>query len=369
MGAKRVSVSLVVLALLVIAAPVSAFDLGARAMGMGGAYVALADDATAVYWNPAGLTQVKHVSVVPSVGFAGDGGKDLMVFLDAINNQEVPSEGVTINLGASGLAGLATKRFAVSYMPMATVSGGVTMPEPPADPLNLGDPDSVAAYTEYQRQLEEDGAYLNGQATLVNATVLSGAIPIAKAPFGLGELAVGANVKLLNGRGYQIPTDTPILTGDTDWQGNMTAEGVGVDLGAQARFTKWLKGGLVVRNAYNSLKWKNNDGSDAGLDAPDPSYEAGVAIKAPIPGMTIAADVERTTDTSGQAITRYKAGLEQSLLGILTVRAGGYTNPGGKTVYTGGFGVGLFRFARLEFAVASDLEDTYGLTGTIIAQF
>lgn len=31
--------------------------LGARAYGLGGAFVALADDATAVYWNPAGLVQ------------------------------------------------------------------------------------------------------------------------------------------------------------------------------------------------------------------------------------------------------------------------------------------------------------------------
>ena len=29
--------------------------LGTRAAGMGGAFVAVADDATAVYWNPAGL--------------------------------------------------------------------------------------------------------------------------------------------------------------------------------------------------------------------------------------------------------------------------------------------------------------------------
>ncbi len=33
--------------------------VGARAMGMGSAYVALADDPTAVYWNPAGLAGVK----------------------------------------------------------------------------------------------------------------------------------------------------------------------------------------------------------------------------------------------------------------------------------------------------------------------
>ena len=32
--------------------------VGARAEGMGGAYVAHADDATAIYWNPAGLVEV-----------------------------------------------------------------------------------------------------------------------------------------------------------------------------------------------------------------------------------------------------------------------------------------------------------------------
>jgi len=32
---------------------------GARALGMGGAFIALANDATAGYWNPAGLSQIK----------------------------------------------------------------------------------------------------------------------------------------------------------------------------------------------------------------------------------------------------------------------------------------------------------------------
>jgi hypothetical protein len=33
--------------------------IGARAIGLGGAFVSIADDASAVYWNPAGLTGIR----------------------------------------------------------------------------------------------------------------------------------------------------------------------------------------------------------------------------------------------------------------------------------------------------------------------
>lgn len=38
--------------------------IGTRALGMGGAFVAVADDATAVYWNPAGLATGSLLSIV-----------------------------------------------------------------------------------------------------------------------------------------------------------------------------------------------------------------------------------------------------------------------------------------------------------------
>ncbi len=41
-------------------------DAGSRASAMGGAQVAAADDATALFWNPAGLTQIPSLSVVLS---------------------------------------------------------------------------------------------------------------------------------------------------------------------------------------------------------------------------------------------------------------------------------------------------------------
>ena len=47
--------------------------VGARALGMGGAYVAIADDGSAVYWNPAGLSQLqkREVSFMHASRFSG----------------------------------------------------------------------------------------------------------------------------------------------------------------------------------------------------------------------------------------------------------------------------------------------------------
>ena len=37
--------------------------VGVRAMGMGGAFAGVADDFTAMYWNPAGLAQINRREV------------------------------------------------------------------------------------------------------------------------------------------------------------------------------------------------------------------------------------------------------------------------------------------------------------------
>lgn len=52
--------SLPVLAESAFAGEFLTLGVGARALGMGGGYAALADDATALYWNPAGLAQVSR---------------------------------------------------------------------------------------------------------------------------------------------------------------------------------------------------------------------------------------------------------------------------------------------------------------------
>ena len=64
----------IVLACLLAAAPVHAtkyageflkVPVGARAIGMGGAFTAVADDATAPWWNPAGMVYLPYREVLP----------------------------------------------------------------------------------------------------------------------------------------------------------------------------------------------------------------------------------------------------------------------------------------------------------------
>ncbi|HEX7877861.1 MAG TPA: hypothetical protein VF720_00540, partial [Candidatus Eisenbacteria bacterium] len=55
-------------------------DMGARAIALGGAYSAVADDASAIYWNPAGLCQLGHQELVAShADLYGEGIKQNVV--------------------------------------------------------------------------------------------------------------------------------------------------------------------------------------------------------------------------------------------------------------------------------------------------
>ena len=79
------------LGLLIIGAVLISFDgvawafMGTRAWGMGGAYTAVADDAGAVFWNPAGLMQIKEPSIDVALSFhteAADSYESLISYLE-----------------------------------------------------------------------------------------------------------------------------------------------------------------------------------------------------------------------------------------------------------------------------------------------
>ena len=92
---------------------IAAVGIGARGIGMGGAYSAVADDGTAAYWNPAGITQLT-LGLTPSYGTYGD-SSDILDFLKKLDKGEyveLPAGELTGggNLGV----GFNTSRFAVN---------------------------------------------------------------------------------------------------------------------------------------------------------------------------------------------------------------------------------------------------------------
>src|SRR5688500_18021437 len=50
---------------------------GAAALGMGGAFVAVANDLSAIYWNPAGLAQLPGLQIAGDYRIMGDSDEDL----------------------------------------------------------------------------------------------------------------------------------------------------------------------------------------------------------------------------------------------------------------------------------------------------
>jgi hypothetical protein len=82
-----------------------ALGVGGRALGMGGVSAALANDVTAGYWNPAGLSQINYpqLAFMHSQNFGGAVGYDY--FGAAMPFQENKSFGISvIRLGVSDIA-------------------------------------------------------------------------------------------------------------------------------------------------------------------------------------------------------------------------------------------------------------------------
>lgn len=255
----------------------SNLEAGARAQGMGGAYTAIADDGAAAYWNPAGITQVKM-----GLAFSGGVRGDWQTF-DAIAQQD--SSAVDGNFGFVGAAGLTFEHVAFNVS------------------------------TEIGARAVAGGS---GETVQINRAK-EGTLTLATECTEL--LAIGVNAKYL-----YLEEETLTSAGST---GKTNANGFAADLGALFKVGKLVRVGAVVKD-YPLTKFK--------LEA-EP-YELptrmvlGGAVKVPLLGMVVAVDLE--TPLRGEGDPIFHVGLEQPILGILFLRAGGYQGTDGFNLTAGG---------------------------------
>jgi len=278
--------------------------VGGRAQGMGGAYGPLADDASAVYWNPAGLSEV----IRPEMMFC-----HTQMFSGLANHDFI------------GLAWPLNKRLSLG---LGWIRLGV---------------DDIPRYS-YDVGTVSEGSFGDNE----NAVFLAAAFKREVCPFGKPvRLSAGGSVKLI----YDKIDDRQ-------------ASGLGLDLGLQARV--WLAEWLAVRSANQviigmepAVVDRSNWGTlgfslevqDAGgtsiswntisqhRDVKPAGYKAGISYVQPISPWRSRVTV--SAEASSLSYQKGRLGLEYDFRSLLSARLGRDQR---ELVWGGGMAVWRLRF-------------------------
>ncbi len=281
--------------------------VGTRAQGMGGAFVGVADDASAVYWNPAGLASGAYVSLV----------------LDGTSAKAVP-EGESEAGGRSGwLLALATPALGLSYYRLRAAA--VT----PSDPQDSG-----------MFRLDSLVTHHVG-ATLVQSIT--------------GGIAVGTTVKII--RGFAGSADVPAADPEEaldDWDVlGQSSSRVDLDVGLMAAGSVG-RIGVVMRNLTEPA-FTTGAGAELRLER---QVRAGASVVL-LPKWKLAADVDILRQRAAFGDVREVAfGTESQVTTRLAVRGGLRVNTAGENGRTPAVSVGA-TFAALG-SVLLDAQVTGG---------
>ncbi|NGZ03684.1 MAG: hypothetical protein CV090_11615 [Nitrospira sp. WS238] len=326
---------------------------GPRAMGMGGAGVAVTTNALATYWNPAGLAMTQTVDIrAQGGGFAidrlgmGDALNDLEKFnandttpANLARAQEIadrvnqPGAAISVN-GSAGLylkGHLGEHAFGFNISDVATGGGFVSTPVQATQPGGIGTPITVA-----------------GQMALRGLEARQLAFSYAYA-FSDKTFAVGITAKFIQGASYNGSTNLESGSGVStiDHFGKPTISTTyGIDIGAIYRPSSLIRFGIVAKD----INTPTLDAAGGGEIKLDPQVRAGVAIN-PYSSLTLTADVDVTSNKTfvpGVKSQLLSLGIEQTILTeFLSFRVGTFKNMQDAStpfIPTAGLGMRWFNF-------------------------
>ncbi|MEW6095630.1 MAG: PorV/PorQ family protein [bacterium] len=207
--------------------------VGARALGIGGAFVSICDDASATYWNPAGLTQLTQREMTSMAS--------LMSLDRRYNflNYVAPLADRTNTIGFSLI------NFAVKDLREFVKKGEID--------------------EEVGRFNDTENTFMVSCARKLN-----------------DKLAIGVNLKYLT----QQMNPTRI-----DPKGRPKAKGLGIDIGTLYKLSDNINVGLMLQDIRSYLKWETDHGDRLPL-----VVKLGVSTRLFDDRLTLSADLEQIED-------------------------------------------------------------------------
>jgi long-chain fatty acid transport protein len=223
-------------------------EAGAKAMGMGFAFTAQADDPSAIYFNPAGLTQLKGQNVMVGLTYVRENGAEFTGLTPVDNNVPLTSGGFTNQKSE-------TQKDLNFYIPNAyytrtTNSGNVAYGIGIFAPFGLGQEYNNKNTSIFRNQITK----IDLQTVVVNPTI---AVKI-------GEfLSVGAGIDWMYGKAELAKTPwTPLLPPSVAnlYNLELDADGDawGYNFGLLLKPTANFRIGASYRSPFN-LKLKDGD--------------------------------------------------------------------------------------------------------------
>jgi F plasmid transfer operon, TraF, protein len=327
--------------------------VGPRAMGMGGAGVAVTTNALATYWNPAGLAMTQTVDIrMQGGGLAidrrglGDALHDLENFTTSDTSPGNLAKGQSIadrinqpgaTVSVNGSAGLYVKghlgehAFGFNVSDVATGGGFVSTPVQASQAGGPGTPITVA-----------------GQMALRGLEARQLAFSYAYA-FSDKTFSIGITAKVIQGAAYNGSTDltggSGVSTTDHFGKPNISTT-YGIDLGAIYRPSSWIRFAVVAKD----INKPTFDAAGGGELTLEPQVRFGFAIN-PYSSLTLSADVDATSNKTfvpGVKSQLLSLGLEQTILSeFLSFRIGTFKNMQDAStpfVPTAGLGIRWFNF-------------------------
>ena len=284
--------------------------VGARPLGMGGSFAAIADDSTAAYWNPAGLGRLRHSEAAFMHSSLGE-----LDSYDFVNYVQP--------IGGAASLGLSWLRVGIDDIPITTLP----RPGNPVSPANR--PRQVDTFNS------TDNAFFLSYGRQVK--------------FNLGSkrlnMFLGGNAKLI------------YITA----LGNTNALGVGGDLGwlwtTPTERSRQLSVGIVAQDFFRTkLYWNTppeNPGEASNTDTIEPNLKIGLSYRQSI--KPLKSHLLLTFDTDSLYSFEMHYGAEYVFAELLSLRIGIQERKGINTIRLMTAGAGL----RLSFLTGAAFSVDY----------